>query len=228
MHNIFVIMKKQFRDTLKNKTILVQFLMFPMLTLVMENAIHIKDMPEHFFVKLFAVMFIGMAPLTAATAILSEEKEKNTLRVLMMADMKPWQYLTGVGSYIWLICMAGAGVMASCIETSGRLFFLGMMGIGIAISIVAGACIGIFSKNQMMATSLQMPCMMIFSFAPMLAMFNEDIRRISDIFYTQQLKCVFDQMSLDGFGTNGAMIVCVNAVICVIMFAVAYRKKGLE
>jgi ABC-2 type transport system permease protein len=69
---------------------------------------------------------------------------------------------------------------------------------------------------------------MIFSFAPMLAMFNEDIRRISDIFYTQQLKCVFDQMSLDGFGTNGAMIVCVNAVICVIMFAVAYRKKGLE
>lgn len=221
-------MKKQFRDTLKNKTILVQFLMFPMLTLVMENAIHIKDMPEHFFVKLFAVMFIGMAPLTAATAILSEEKEKNTLRVLMMADMKPWQYLTGVGSYIWLICMAGAGVMASCIETSGRLFFLGMMGIGIAISIVAGACIGIFSKNQMMATSLQMPCMMIFSFAPMLAMFNEDIRRISDIFYTQQLKCVFDQMSLDGFGTNGAMIVCVNAVICVIMFAVAYRKKGLE
>ena len=228
MHNIFVIMKKQFRDTLKNKTILIQFLMFPMLTLVMENAIHIKDMPEQFFVKLFAVMFIGMAPLTAATAILSEEKEKNTLRVLMMADMKPWQYLTGVGSYIWLICMAGAGVMASCIETSGRLFFLGMMGIGIAISIVAGACIGIFSGNQMMATSLQMPCMMIFSFAPMLAMFNEDIRRISDIFYTQQLKCVFDQMSLDGFGTNGAMIVCVNAVICVIMFAVAYRKKGLE
>ena len=221
-------MKKQFRDTLKNKTILIQFLMFPMLTLVMENAIHIKDMPEHFFVKLFAVMFIGMAPLTAATAILSEEKEKNTLRVLMMADMKPWEYLTGVGIYIWLICMAGAGVMASCIETSGRLFFLGMMGIGIAISIVAGACIGIFSGNQMMATSLQMPCMMIFSFAPMLAMFNEDIRRISDIFYTQQLKCVFDQMSLDGFGTNGAMIVCVNAVICVIMFAVAYRKKGLE
>ena len=48
MHNIFVIMKKQFRDTLKNKTILIQFLMFPMLTLVMENAIHIKDMPEHF------------------------------------------------------------------------------------------------------------------------------------------------------------------------------------
>lgn len=228
MHNIFVILKKQFRDTLKNKTILFQFLMFPVMTLVMEKAIQIKDMPEHFFVKLFAVMFIGMAPLTAATAILSEEKEKNTLRVLMMADMKPWQYLAGVGIYIWLICMCGAGVMSSSIESSGRLFFLGVMGIGIAISILAGACIGIFSKNQMMATSLQMPCMMVLSFAPMMATFNEDIRRVSDIFYTQQLKRVFDRMSFDGFGIKGTMIVCVNALICVIMFAMAYRKKGLE
>ena len=33
-----------------------------------------EDMPEKFFVKLFSVMFVGMAPLTCISAIISEEK----------------------------------------------------------------------------------------------------------------------------------------------------------
>ena len=63
MHNIGVIIKKQIKDTLKNKTVLIQFVMFPVLTLIFENAISIPDMPELFFTKLFSVMYMGMAPL---------------------------------------------------------------------------------------------------------------------------------------------------------------------
>ncbi|MCR4702201.1 MAG: ABC transporter permease, partial [Saccharofermentans sp.] len=89
MQKIWVVFKKQLRDTLKNKMILIQFVLFPAFTLIMENFINIKDMPEHFFVKLFSVMFIGMAPLTATASIIAEEKEKNTLRVLMHANIRP-------------------------------------------------------------------------------------------------------------------------------------------
>ena len=193
MHNIFVVIKKQLRDTLKNKTILIQFILFPIMTIIMENLVKIDDMPENFFAKMFAVMYIGMAPLTAAAAVISEEKEKNTLRVLMMADMKPWQYLIGVGIHIWTICMIGAAVMSICIKSSDRSFFITVMGMGFIISVAAGACIGIFSKNQMMATSLTLPCMMVLSFAPMLSMFNESIKKVSAVFYTQQLRQVFDK-----------------------------------
>ena len=62
MHNAGVIFKKQLKDTLKNKTVLIQFIMFPAMTLLMENAVKIPDMPELFFTKLFSVMFLGMAP----------------------------------------------------------------------------------------------------------------------------------------------------------------------
>ena len=96
MKNIFTIIKKQIRDTLKNKPVLIQFILFPAMTLIMENAIDLKDMPELFFTKLFSVMYIGMAPLTAAASVISEEKEKNTLRVLMMAGVRPHEYLVGV------------------------------------------------------------------------------------------------------------------------------------
>ena len=75
---ICAVWKKQVKDTLKNKVILIQFIMFPMLTAVMQNAMDIQGMPKNYFVTLFATMYIGMAPLTAMAAIISEEKECNT------------------------------------------------------------------------------------------------------------------------------------------------------
>ena len=80
MKNIKAVFMKQILDTIKNKTVFIQFLMFPIIAVIMENAVKIEDMPEHFFAKLFAVMFIGMSPLSCMSAIISEEKEKNTLR----------------------------------------------------------------------------------------------------------------------------------------------------
>ena len=90
MRNIIVIIKKQIKDTIKNKVVLIQFILFPIMTLIMENAIKLDGMPDAFFTKLFSVMYMGMSPLTAMAAIISEEKEKNTLRVLMMANVAPW------------------------------------------------------------------------------------------------------------------------------------------
>lgn len=228
MQNVIVIFKKQLRDTLKNKMILIQFILFPVLTLIMENCITINDMPEHFFTKLFAVMYIGMAPLVSASSIIAEEKEKDTLRVLMHANIKPWQYLAGVGSYIWLICMIGASIMSAGLPSDERLFFLCVMAIGFVISIIAGACVGIFAKNQMTATSVVMPVMMVLSFAPMLAMFNDIIKKGATVFYTQQLRLVFDEMNWRAFSGKSVLIICMNALLFVLLFAVLYRKKGLE
>ncbi len=228
MHNTLVIIKKQLKDTLKNKTVLIQFVMFPVLTLIFEHAISIPDMPELFFTKLFSVMYMGMAPLTSVAAIISEEKEKNTLRVLMMANIKPWEYLAGVGAYVWMICMAGAGVMATSLPASDIPFYLVVMAAGFLISIAAGACVGIFAPNQMVSTSMVMPVMLILSFAPMLAMFNDKIEKIAGIFYTQQIRILLNNMTFDGVKPECFVTVAVNAALAIILFFAAFRKKGLE
>ena len=227
MKNILVMIKKQLLDTFKNKTILIQFVMFPVLTLVMENAINIADMPEHFFIKLFSVMYIGMAPITSVSAIISEEKEKNTLRVLMMADVRPREYLTGVGIYVWSICMIGALVMSTGLEREDVPFYLCIMALGFVISILMGACIGIISKGQMNATGIVIPVMMIFSFAPMLAMFNDKIEKAARFLYTWQIKQVLDNMSFKTPG-HGMLFMAANAVILLVIFATIHGKKGLE
>ena len=228
MRNSLIIIKKQLKDTLKNKTVLIQFILFPIMTLIMENAIKIDGMPELFFTKLFSIMYIGMAPLTSVASIISEEKEKNTLRVLTMANVKPWQYLLGVGIYVWSICMLGAGVMATSLKKEDIPFYLLIMAIGFAISILAGACIGIFSKNQMTATSIVMPVMLVFAFSPMLAMFNESIEKVARFAYTQQLKSIMDNMTFSTVKADGICILAVNAMLMIVLFFIAFRKKGLE
>jgi ABC-2 type transport system permease protein len=228
MKNVINIIKKQIKDTFKNKTILIQFILFPLMTLIMENTVRLDGMPELFFTKLFSVMYIGMAPLTSVSAIIAEEKEKNTLRVLMMANVKPWQYLLGVGIYVWSICMIGAGVMATGLKSSAIPAYMGIMAIGFVISIIAGACVGVFSTNQMSATSIVMPLMMVFSFAPMLSMFNDKIAKVSKIFYTQQLRNILDQMTFAGLGSGTVWVLVINTCIFIFLFGTAFKLKGLE
>ncbi|MBQ1570710.1 MAG: ABC transporter permease, partial [Clostridiales bacterium] len=211
-----------------NKTVLIQFVMFPVLTLIFENAINIPDMPELFFTKLFSVMYMGMAPLVAVASIIAEEKEKNTLRVLTMANVKAWEYLAGIGIYVWTICMAGAGVMATTLSSGDIPFYLGVMAAGFIISIAIGACIGIIASNQMAATSLSLPVMLIFSFMPMLAMFNDKIEKIAGIFYTQQIRELLGNMTFDGIKTETMLVVAVNALLALSLFFAAFKRKGLE
>jgi ABC-2 type transport system permease protein len=81
--------------------------MFPCMTIIMESAISIEGVPEHFFVNLFFSMYIGMASLTSVASIISEEKEKNTLRVLQMSNVKAFEYLISNAIYVASVCMVG-------------------------------------------------------------------------------------------------------------------------
>ena len=230
MYNIGAILKKQIKDTLKNKTVLIQFIMFPVLTLLMNNAIKIEGMPENFFVNLFATMYIGMAPLTSMAAIIAEEKEKNTLRVLMMSNVKPYEYLLGVGIYVWIACMVGAGVIcvAGNYDLRTSSIFMGIMAVGILASLLMGAAIGTWSKNQMMATSITVPVMMVFAFVPMLSLFNTTIEKIAKFIYSEQISRMLTQVGDLRIEMSDICIMVVNMLLFVGLFTFAYKKVGLD
>lgn len=230
MKNIKAVFMKQILDTVKNKMVFIQFLMFPVMAVIMENTVKLEDMPEHFFAKLFAVMFVGMAPLTCMSAIISEEKEKNTLRALIMSNVKPWQYLVSIGAYIFIMCMAGTAVFAALIKYSGAGLarFIFSMISGIFLSEIIGAVIGIFCKNQMAATSLTIPIMMIFSFLPMLSIFNESIKKLAVIIYSQQISELINGIGTSEISAKSIIVIAANFVVGLALFAAAYKKKGLE
>lgn len=230
MTNVNAIFLKQILDTFKNKTVLIQFALFPAFALIMENAVKIDNMPDRFFVKLFAVMFVGMAPLTCITSIISEEKETNTLRALFMSNVRPSQYLFGIGSYVWIMCMMGSVVFAICGKYSGNDFvmFMFIMAVGVLLSILIGAIIGICCKNQMSATSVSVPVTMVFAFLPMISMFNESVEKVAKITYSQQVNLLINGIGSTHVDVESMVVIAINCLLAVIFFGVAFKKKGLE
>lgn len=226
MRHILAILWKQLKDTIKNKTVLIQFLMFPLITLIMENTINIQDMPEHFFANLFAIMYVGMAPLTSISSIIAEEKEKNTLRVLQMSNVKSVEYLIGNAIYILLACMIGSLVIGLAGGYTGYnlLIFMLIMLVGHIISILVGATIGILSKNQMMATSITVPIMMIFSFLPMLSMFNDSIKSISKYIFSEQLYLLVNNLEQLNISLETMTILGINFIVILLFFIINYKK----
>ena len=122
--------------------------------------------------------------------------------------------------------------MTSGLPLTAIPFYMLIMAAGFLLSILTGACVGIFAENQMAATSLTMPVMMILSFLPMLSMFNDSIRKVARIFYTQQLELCLDHMPAASLASpvfgKALAIILINAIIITGVYVVIYKRKGLE
>ncbi len=230
MKNTIIIYRKQLKDTKNNVALWIQFVMFPVMAAIMENSIRVEGMPEHFFVGMFTVMHVGMAPLTVSAAIISEEKEKNTLRMLLFANVKPLEYLCGTGGFVFTACMAGGVAFGFLGGYTGEklLLFCLIMAAGILASMLFGAAIGVWSRTQIVATAVMTPVMMVFAFLPMLAMFNQTIEKIADIAYSQHIQLLMNSLNA---GTpaeaKNVIAIAANVMIAAVLFGIAYRRRGL-
>ena len=230
MKNTIIIYRKQLKDTKNNVALWIQFVMFPVMAAIMENSIRVEGMPEHFFVGMFTVMHVGMAPLTVSAAIISEEKEKNTLRMLLFANVKPLEYLCGTGGFVFTACMAGGVAFGFLGGYTGEklLLFCLIMAAGILASMLFGAAIGVWSRTQIAATAVMTPVMMVFAFLPMLAMFNQTIEKIADIVYSQHIQLLMNSLNA---GTpaeaKNVITIAANVMLAAVLFGIAYRRRGL-
>ncbi len=80
----------------------------------------------------------------------------------------------------------------------------------------------------MAATSLTIPIMMVFSFVPMLSMFNESIKKVAVIFYSQQISDLINGIGTSEVSVSSIIVIAVNFIIALVLFVLAYKKKGLE
>lgn len=229
MYHVHAIIRKQLKDTLRNKPTLVQFVMFPAIAAILTLSAGEFQLPPRYFVNLFSVMYVCMAPILILSAIISEEKEKGSLRMLMMSNVKPMEYLLGVGTYVFVLCMIGVLIMG----VIGRYpleelpQYLVLNAGGILISSVIGALIGVVSDNQTAASGLSVPAMLITSFVPMLSMFNESIRSVGQFLYSQQIYEQISSGSTMSFSLQSCSIVLVNFAAVLALYVYMYKKKHL-
>lgn len=230
MRSARAIFIKQMRDVLKNRVVLIQFIMLPVLAFTMTELVAktSDDIPNSMFVTMFAAMFVGMTPLLTTAGAIAEDREHKSLRFLVTAGVRQHEYLLGVGGFVLLIC-AVVSVPFGLIGGFGGadlLKFILVMILGAATSIILGAAVGIFSKNQQMANAISMPLFMVLSITPMIAQFNDTAEKIASILYTQQVNTIVNDFS--AVTTGPLLIILANAAVFTLLFAVAYKKNGLR
>ena len=226
-NTIFV---KQANDMFKNIGTLIQFIIFPAVALLMTYLIAIPDdyIPNNMFVTMKAAMFAGMALIPVVTGIIAEDMERKSLRLLVMAGVKPHQYLMGIGGFILLagaVASAAFGLIGD-FAAMELVKFMAIMISGAAASIILGATIGIVAKNRQSATSISMPIAMVLGFAPMISNFNTTVERFSAVLYTQQINVIVNDF--DANFARAMLVVGINIAVLTVLFAIAYKKKGLR
>lgn len=227
---IWTVFMKQVKETMVNKEILIQFILFPIVAWILTSAIDLEGMPHDFFVRIFAAMYIGMAPFITTSTIIAEEKESNTLRMLLFSNVKAGEYLLGISMYVYVLCSLGIlafGILGGY-GFEQLLVFMILSKIGIIISILIGACVGMNSTSQMNANSTAIPMMMIFSFIPMICTFNETFSKFGDFIYTQQIKLMYENLSFDAFTEQYFLVMGCTIILAFAIFFYIHRKKGIQ
>jgi ABC-2 type transport system permease protein len=230
MKSIKAIFTKQAKDMLKNPIALRPFLIFPVVALVMTELVAKgnDDIDNNMFVTMMAGLFAGFGLLQSASAAISEDIEKRSLRFLVLAGVKPHEYLLGVGGFLLLagtLVSAAFGLIGGY-SGIGFLKFFAVMVLGSFASITLGIAIGMFSKNQQAAAGLTMPVALIFGFTPMLAQFNGAVERFTWIFYTRQIDVIVNDFSASL--ARPLLVIAANIAVFTGLFVLAYKKKGLK
>ncbi|NLL75829.1 MAG: ABC transporter permease [Clostridiales bacterium] len=228
--HIGAIFVKQCKDVFKNTQVLVLFVIYPIVAAIMTTSVGGQLGQMDFFISIFATMHAVFTPVVVTASVISEEKEKNTLRVLIMSGVRPFEYLTGIGGFVFFCTMlTGSSYLAMGSFNMGTgAGFLLCMGIGCICSIVLGLAIGGFADNLMSANALAVPVSMVISFLPMIAYFNKAIGRVSKYIYGQQIGNYMQNPSGYNLTVEIISIVAVNFLLCLVAFIFVFRHNRIE
>ena len=245
MRNIYAVFLKQFMSLIKNPGMIVQALIFLGLVLVMSFLIGAEDdkncydcipayvctvclendtdTPNPSLTGLFTIMFVGLAMVGSASALVLEDKTTVNLRFMAMANVKPKQYLLGTGISLLIISF----VLLVLFSIVGRYFgmqmllFLAVTTVGAVVSILLGITVGLSKAPYITA-----PLSIILGMGPMLSNFNDTLAHILRFTYTQQINLAISDLDADL--TTNFVIIAANGVAILLLFLWMRRKGTLD
>ena len=180
------------------------------------------------------LMNISMMGFYCTAASLAEEKEKNTLRTLMTSSVNGLEFF--LGSLIPVVLMTEI-VNVLCVFIVRMTMtpmqwgaYLAVTSTASVIASVVGMLLGIFSKNQVSASTLTTPVVLVFVMVPMFTGLSETLRKISMFFFTG---IAFDSIAnisngLPAVDAKGIAILAAELILAVFLFLILYRRNGFE
>lgn len=230
LNHVKAVFQKTLKDMTRNKRQLLLFLIFPIMGFIFSATM---EEGREIFPLTFLPMNALFCSVNIMAAVISEEKEKGTLRCLMFANVKPIEYFLGNGLFVLLVTMFSSSLFIPLINISGTdyIYFYGFLALSSVCSMVLGATVGVIARNQMAANGLCAPITILVGMLPTFGVTNESLKSISELFYsTRFANTIAEIMNKVAITIDYKIILTyvINFIICITIFSLVYRKKKLD
>ena len=181
------------------------------------------------------VMNLGMCGIYCPSLLLAEEKEKNTLRVLMTSSVNSLEFFAGSVLPVFFITVL---INFLLIPISGFAMDGWQLGLFALVSVIAsltsciiGMILGIFAKNQVSAGTITTPVLLLLVMVPIFGDVVEALSGLSEYVFTG---IVMDMIMTMGDGAkkvldSGSIVVMAcEVILAVLLFLFFYKRNGFE
>jgi ABC-2 type transport system permease protein len=178
---------------------------------------------------MLVLMNILIGGATIMAVLIAEEKEKNTLNVLITSTVSPLDFLIShvLTAATLTITVNVAMFYIIRIPDLPIADYMIITSIGAIAAITLGATLGLLAKNQAAASTMGTPLLAVV-LLPSLITDNFIIDNILYYFFSEQINFAMMDLIMGGdvdFLRIGIM--AANFVVFALIFAVCYRKRGL-
>ena len=226
---------KDLKDFIKNPGISVAALI-PVLFVVLYRSIGLADAmgdyASYFLLNIGTVMSIAMVALLLVSTSVAEEKEKFTLRTLMMSNVRASEFLASkilVTLTVLLICNVLIFILSGS-ALQDLPFYLLCCVLGSASLIMFSACIGIMARDQMSTSIYQIPIMLLVMLPAMLSGFNSFIGTLASFTPIAAMMTLFENFQTGSLASASSLQAVLVMAVWIILPSVLwlYRAKGID
>jgi ABC-2 type transport system permease protein len=220
---------KQFKTMTSNPFVITPLLLIPFMALLFSLAIDPEALPGMIPFMLGMNMIVSVP--TVISCLIAEEKEKNTLNVLITSTVSVMDFLVS-NVFITVACTTVINAFIYFIMGAGEFISFGtfilLATLGVLAATLLGAVIGIASKNQAAASTMVSPLMLLL-ILPIFFPGNFLVDYIFYYFFTEQVLITINDIALNDAAVTGfpLLIIAVNIAVLGALFGWFYKKKGL-
>lgn len=230
---INAIILKELQDIKTNANVSVMYIL-PLILAVLYKYL-IPGMPKGLPLGMGLLFLVVLVGMYVPSMMIAEEKEKNTIEVLMLSPAKPAEVLIGKGILTLISVMITSVILIFAVGDGFAHVDVVLIATFLCsiVAILIGMMVGLVSPNQMATGIYGMPVYMLLLLIPMLSMSgNTVINTIAKVFptyyfYDMLMKAWMNDASLMTMGLNLAVLVGSIVILSVILL-VFYRRHRLE
>lgn len=216
---------KQAFDIRHNYSVILQFVLFPLLSWGISLVIPWEMKPVA--VMILSSNFTSIVPMVTVRNIIREDRSKGVLRAFIYANVSPTEYLMGINAFLLGVSLITSILIGSIFEFSGfvLLKYMLVLLLGTVTTLIVGSALTISSAID--STGIAFVVFMLFnSMIPILGMFNSTAQTILRFTYPYQISNMIGDIYGGYFEINRVIVVFFNIMFFLAVFIILYKKEA--